>query len=629
MCHNLCSVLTPPPRFSSLLGLGLNFCLQPLTTSTKRTLELSTNRFRRDIFTRMCFAHTDSIFSRDQLFIRSEWQPPSNTIPADFRGRVNQFLTAIKSKFKYKRVPSNLLLHQQRLLDNLASSEDFIVFPTDKNLGPAIIERSEYIKRALNDHLLDENTYCRLSPDEATTRIETIKQLIRDFIKKYERKITKPDLKFLERSLDVKDPFAHFYITAKIHKTPWMTRPIVSVSGSCTHGLGSWTDNQLKDLCRKLPSYLKSSVELKEKLLTLSSHDLSRAQLFTADAVSMYTNIDTDHAMKTIANFLRNSPLCKDVSSGPIIAALEIVMRNNLFQFGDTYWIQKTGTAMGTPPAPMYATLYYGIHELQFRPKFKSLLYYTRYIDDIFGIWITDNNADTDALNWNNFQDVLQYGNLTWIVSERQISVVFLDLRLTLDTQTSSISTCLYEKPLNLYLYLPPHSAHPPGVLRGLVTGNVIRICRLTSRWEDSETAIRTFYRRLTRRGYSPETLLPIFADAVKKAQTPRAPPNRDETTENCIFLHLPFNPRDPSSAVLQQTFRKNLLSPIHEQRLETMRNEHNAHLGIDRMIVAYHRPRNIKNLLFPRRFRENPLTPVSSFCTPTQNTTHTQDLTD
>ena len=27
-CHNLCTVLDPPKNFGSILGLGLNFCLQ-------------------------------------------------------------------------------------------------------------------------------------------------------------------------------------------------------------------------------------------------------------------------------------------------------------------------------------------------------------------------------------------------------------------------------------------------------------------------------------------------------------------------------------------------------------------------------------------------------------------------
>ena len=47
-----------------------------------------------------------------------------------------------------------------------------------------------------------------------------------------------------------------------------------------------------------------------------------------------------------------------------LIEVMSIVFRNNLlFKFGDTYWLRKSGTAMGTPPAPPYATIFYALHE--------------------------------------------------------------------------------------------------------------------------------------------------------------------------------------------------------------------------------------------------------------------------
>ena len=46
-----------------------------------------------------------------------------------------------------------------------------------------------------------------------------------------------------------------------------------------------------------------------------------------------------------------------------IIAGLFLVMTNNIFTFGDITFKQINGMAMGTPPTPPYAPIYYGLLE--------------------------------------------------------------------------------------------------------------------------------------------------------------------------------------------------------------------------------------------------------------------------
>jgi hypothetical protein len=210
----------------------------------------------------------------------------------------------------------------------------------------------------------------------------------------------------------------------------------------------------------------------------------------------------------------------------------------------------------------------------------------------------------------------MPFGQLTWEFSQRTVSVNFLDLTLAFDHQR--IATRLYEKPLNLYLYLPPHSAHPPGILRGMITGQVTRIFRLTSSTSDCEASIRSFFRRLRERGYTSCTLLPLFHDALQRVQTSRCAPCDDQ--EGRIFLHLQYHPHDPPSQVLQQLFRDCLLSPANEPPLQSLCNLNDAPIQINRMIVAYKRPRNLKNLLFPRRFREVQDAPASTYARPFAN---------
>jgi hypothetical protein len=160
----------------------------------------------------------------------------------------------------------------------------------------------------------------------------------------------------------------------------------------------------------------------------------------------MYTNIDTTHALQKIATFLQTSPLCRNCPANKIIKGLKILMQNNVFQFGNTYWLQQDGTAMGTPPAPDYATLYFGIHELDIAPLFaNSLVAYFRYIDDCIGIWLHHPDPIVDLQQWTAFQAMMNaYCKLTWVFTPFAKCVDFMDLTISI-TETG-IHTRIFEK---------------------------------------------------------------------------------------------------------------------------------------------------------------------------------------
>ncbi len=597
--HNLCNSSNDCPKFiKSLLGLGLNFI------PTERFCNfnnIDNNRFIKDLYTRCYFLGTPPR-PRPTLFVRSDWSPSRSDIPIEYRIRIDTFLESIKQQCPSKRnCSSNLLPLQRTTLSYIRQNNNLVIFPTDKNLGPAIIDRPTYIKRALSEHLSDKTTYRQLTPSGASNRIKAVRRMITKFIETHFEK-GNPDRTFLQRTFDnCKDPYAYFYLLAKVHKTPWKTRPIISVSGSLLHGLGQWVDCQLKIVCEQLPFVIRSShqlcLELKDLILPPG------ALLFSIDAVSMYTNIDTSHALNEITNYLQNNPLPTTVDIPALIDGLRIIMQHNLFRFGDTFWVQQTGTAMGAPPAPMYATLYYYLHEATLIPTHINIFYYGRYIDDGFGIWVPDDDPEIDEILWKQYLTDTAYGRLRWEATTRTTSIDFLDLTITICD--NKLSTRLYEKALNLYLYLPPHSCHSPNMTRGIIQGMILRIFRLTSDNTYIQQCIQQFYDRLAARGFSRHFLLPIFQKTILDT-TIDAPRIQNgsliDTLWETFYLHIKYHPQLLPAHLIQRQFHRTIVSPDQELEVHFLHNHRNAPLPRHKLIIAYHRPLNLQNILSCRK---------------------------
>jgi len=551
-------------------------------------------------------------------------------IPAELDRRLKNFKASLRSKFaNRRRGRSNLLPHQRRTLCWLRQQQELMVVQCDKNLGPAIIERDEYIRFAFKDHLNDTRTYQRIHPNQVQSRRDHLHKLLDKWIKKYKAVLSKRERAFLLAKKKANtEPFAHLYLTMKVHKTPLTTRPIVSCSGSLLEGLGIWVDDKLKQAAVTMRSYIKSSYDLKTELI---QQDLPpNCRLFTADAQSMYTNIPTEFALATIGTWLRaNHNRFPNLPLDATIAGLKFIMRHNCFIFGDTYWKQLKGTAMGTPPAPNYATLYYGIleEELLENPRFTAnLRLYGRYIDDVFGIWhITD--PSTNDRTWRAFKKQMnnrQFG-LKWDHTPLSETVNFLDITISIQSD-NRINTTLYEKASNLHLYIPSHSAHPPGLIRGIVYGNIFRIHTLCSDEKDCLAKTRMFFHRLLARGYQRKDITPLFQSAIQRAKSYTGPkPKAAKDVMGFMLLHLQYHPKNPPGKELQKAWQDHIANPDppYGKPLKKIRIPHTGNppsrvgrteMGIDRMVIAYSRAPNLGNLLSYRKLPSDSGPPASSF---------------
>jgi hypothetical protein len=616
--HDLTPSHRVPKAAKSLLGLGSKFIVTP--SKTTGSIEQTIRRFQRDFHLKVYFAcECDEATElacaadfanqqRSKLYVKSKWNPTENDVPFWVTARLSKFFARVQRLFQQRRATSNLLPYQEEIMNSLLDDPTLLFPDTDKGLGPCAVEYSQYVEDCLV-HLRNEECYQPLSEEEAESEVSQLTEKIELWLKKYKQILGKHAVGYIENHIKVNSnsPLGQFYILYKIHKGMkngrWPTRPVCSDVTSITHGIGKWINEQLAPVQQAQKSYFKDSFALKEMLDNLVLPP--NALLFTADATSMYTNIRTAPALQAVSSYLRTNYPNLSGNVEAIIDALHLVFENNLFKFGDTIWKQCSGTAMGTPPAPPWATIVFGITEDGFVPRWMiTIPFYVRFIDDVLGVWLVHPITSTNDTNWENFQkDMNSLNGLEWECTTPSTSVNFMDLTITI--KGGRLETSLFEKSQNLYLYIPPHSSHPKGVLTGLIFGQVLRVRRLCTHEADATAKLQQFFTRLTARGHHPNDLLPLFRRAEENAQNYLARNNDDQVrlrnrkllqSQKQVFFHLQYHPEDPPTRDIQRLWQDYVAKPPGQKPVELMKNDAGDRVGFNKLVVAYSRPLNLRN---------------------------------
>ena len=625
-CHNYCSPPSLMPNGTkSVLGNGLKYCIKR-PRPPKNIKKTTWDRFKNDVRRTSHFLHNPpeedgEVRYIPELYIKSDWEPP---ICQD--EEIEDSIKAFESEFNSRRARylkptlSKLMPHQWKTIDRLKDNDEFIVIEADKNLGGSILSRDEYISRGVSEHLSDTDVYEPLTKEQVWTKQHCLRYRINVFISKwssdkYGNVLSYAERHFLLDSVDkYYDSLPKFRMSLKANKVPFKMRPIVCCAGTMLNGLSKWLDYWLQKVKPLLPCYLKDSDELIDMMKALGPLPPG-AKLFTADATSMYTNIDTDHAIQVIGDWL-DSKIDKLPSNFHLQAvkeAMELVMCNNIFQWGDMYFLQKRGTAMGTSSACMWATIYFAVHEDDTLLTLynQNLMLFRRFIDDIIGIWIIHEASDEAFGVFQQFKDdVNDFGILKWKFEERSTSVDFLDLTITIENNQLVFKT--YQKAFNLYQYISPSSAHPPGMMRGIVYGLMRKYKRQNTNISDYNKMAHLLFKRHVARGWDRATFKEyILAADTKLRNNPPQPTivamdttTVEETTSNRdhLFLHLQYHPRDIPRQMIRTIYNKHCKTLFEER------------LGINQLTIAYSRPPNIRELLTKAKLYQAPGREASKF---------------
>jgi hypothetical protein len=174
---------------------------------------------------------------------------------------------------------------------------------------------------------------------------------------------------------------------------------------------------------------------------------------------------------------------------------------------------------------------------------------------------------------------------------------------------------------MNLFLYIPGHSAHPPGVVKSLIFGLIQIYHRQNKHRSDFNRIVKQLFRRLLARGHKFKDIHPVFLKAAAKIDTIQtnkinrhsalplsrlnairqrtAGQSKRDKNRSDMFFHLPYHPQDISRKQIQEIYKKTCESKDNlGESFTRMTTQSGSTMRITKLTVAYSRAKNLRDIL-------------------------------
>ena len=376
-----------------------------------------------------------------------------------------------------------------------------------------------------------------------------------------------------------------FYTLTKIHKPTPVGRPIISGCDGPTERLSAFVNKLLQPIAKEQESYLKDSTDF------INFIERTRvpynAFLVSMDVTSLYTNIPQEEGIETVCNAYESfyegeSP----IPTQYLKRALELILQENSFQFTGKYYLQTHGTAMGTKMAVAFANIFMGKVESQIleRSAIKPLAW-KRYIDDVFSIWNINKDVVTQFIEQANSH----HPTIKFTAEVSDTETTFLDTKVYKGerfAKESKLDIKTHFKATETFQYTHFSSCHPPGVKKGFIKGEALRLLRTNSSQAAFKTAIKRFKTNLIERGY-PETLVSNTLAEITFEERKHALQQKQKAATRILPFVTQYRSSVPNlKHILMQNWHLIQQQPLLRRIFK------------DPPIVSYRRGRSLKDIL-------------------------------
>jgi hypothetical protein len=390
-------------------------------------------------------------------------------------------------------------------------SKSYLVLATDKNLGIAVVSKAWYISECTN-HLSDKSIYEQISDTEVIQRANQVEHWIASLLASAAKNTNSDEFDIFVKYLLTRVTTENLSVPTfkglpKVHKPLWNLRPIIPSHSWITAGASKVADYLLQPVLQLYSWVVHSTIEVINTVRGSRANRSNETYIVTGDVQSFYTNVPIAETISLIKKIVTEEMAYEPWKVSLIEICLVAVMNNNCFQYGDEFYRQINGIAMGTSVAPVFANIYAAQFEQDLDEwRGKGLLSYVRYIDDIKFIFEGSQKQLSSFLSTRHFGKL----KVSWDIRSAWEETPFLDCSFFFTSKpgVTELQSKLFRKKMNKHQYIPWSSAHPESVKRSFVKAELTRFMIVSSLKSFFEESKEMFFMNLRRRGYPADKLV-------------------------------------------------------------------------------------------------------------------------